>query len=42
MTQKHPVIEKPFGHDLNLLIIYSQWWADIYAKNKFIALTVSW
>ena len=42
MTQKHPVwlLKNPLGTILNLLIIYSQWWADIYARNKFIALTI--
>ena len=41
-TQKHPVwlLKNPLGTILNLLIIYSQWWADIYAKNKYIALTI--
>ena len=34
------VIEKPFGSIINLLIIYSLWWSDIYAKNKYIALTI--
>ena len=34
------VIENPLGTILNLLIIYSQWWAQIYAKNKYIALTI--
>jgi len=41
-TQKHPVwlLKNPLGTILNLLIIYSQWWAGIYAKNKSIALTI--
>ena len=29
------VVEKPFGHDPNLLVIYSLWLSDIYAKNEY-------
>ena len=28
------IIEKPLGTIINLLIIYSQWWAGIYAKTS--------
>ena len=42
MTQIIPgwLSRNPLGTILNLLIIYSQWWVDIYARNKFIALTI--
>ena len=42
MTQIIPewLSRNPLGTILNLLIIYSLWWGDIYAKNKFIALTI--
>ena len=42
MIRKHPVLllKNPLGTILNLLIIYSQWWAGIYAKNKSIALII--
>ena len=42
MTQKHPLwlLKNPLGTIFNLLIIYSQWWADIYARNKFLALII--
>ena len=38
MTQIIPgwLSRNPLGTILNLLIIYSQWWVDIYARNKFI------
>ena len=41
-TQTGPelVIEKPFGYDLKSVIIYSLWLADIYMRNKSIALTI--
>ena len=32
--------KNPLGTILNLLIIYSLWWSDIYAKNKYIASTI--
>ena len=34
------VVENPLGTTLNLLIIYSLWFSDIYARNKYIALTI--
>ena len=34
------VIEKPFSTIMNLLIIYSIWLGDIYARNKYIALII--
>ena len=42
MIQKHRVLllKNPLGTIINLLIIYSQWWAGIYAKNKYIALII--
>ena len=42
MTQKDQgwLSKNPLGTILNLLIIYSQWWSDIYAKSRFIALTI--
>ena len=42
MTQITPawLSRNPLGTILNLLIIYSLWWGDIYAKNKYIALTI--
>ena len=30
----------PLGTIINLLIVYSLWWSDLYARNKFIALTI--
>ena len=42
MTQKDPVLllRNLLGPIINLLIIYSLWWSDIYAKSKSIALTI--
>ena len=34
------LLRNPLGTILNLLIIYSLWWSDIYARNKYIALTI--
>ena len=34
------VIEKPFGHDYKSADRLDLWWSDIYAKNKYIALTI--
>ena len=41
-TPKHRVwlLRNPLGTILNLLIIYSLWLSDIYAKNKYIASTI--
>ena len=30
----------PLDTIINLLVVYSLWWSDIYAKSKFIALTI--
>ena len=30
----------PLDTIINLLVVYSLWWSDIYAKNKYIALTI--
>ena len=30
----------PLGAVLNLLIVCSLWWLDIYAKNRLIALAI--
>ena len=30
----------PLGTIINLGIIYSQFWSDVYSKNKFIAFTL--
>ena len=37
MTPKHPVwlLRNPLGTILNLLIIYSLWWSDIYEKQVY-------
>ena len=37
-TQKHPVwlLKNPLGTIINLLIIYSLWFSDIYARNRSI------
>ena len=34
------LLKNPLGTIINLLIIYSLWWSDIYGKNKFIASTI--
>ena len=41
-TQTAPVLllKNPLGTILNLLVVYSLWWSDIYARNKYIALTI--
>ena len=41
-TQKHPVLllRNPLGTIINLLIIYSLWLSDTYARNKSIVLTI--
>ena len=42
MTPKDRVwlLRNPLGTIINLLIIYSLWWSDIYARNKYIALII--
>ena len=42
MTKKDPelLLRNLLGPIINLLIVYSQWWADVYARNKYIALTI--
>ena len=35
-TKLESLLRNLLGPILNLLIIYSQWWADVYAKNKYI------
>ena len=41
-TQTAPVLllRNPLGTILNLLVIYSLWWGDIYAKSRSIALII--
>ena len=42
MTQTTPelLLRNLLGPIINLLIVYSLWWSDIYARNKYIALTI--
>ena len=39
-TTRVLLLKNPLGTIINLLIIYSLWLSDIYARNRFIALTI--